>query len=101
MSAGEIISQRLDLVAAFGDVDQRSRGILEFACIKNLDTSMMLPVKGGHRACGSCFDRVHCDRSGHGVQSFRANRASETMPFFGYVFGSQEMLSLPAGQVTT
>jgi hypothetical protein len=45
---------------------------------------------------GSCFDRVQCDRNGHGVQSFRANRASKTTPFFGYVFGSQEMLSLPA-----
>jgi hypothetical protein len=32
---------------------------------------------------GSCFDRVHRDRIGQGVQSFRADRASKTMPFFG------------------
>ena len=31
----------------------------------------------------------------------RTNRASKTTPFFGYVFGSQERLSFPAGQVTT
>jgi hypothetical protein len=32
---------------------------------------------------GSFSDFVHRDRDGHGVQSFRANRASKTMPFFG------------------
>ena len=37
----------------------------------------------------------------HGVQSFRANRTSNIMPFSGQVFGSHEMLCLPAGQVTT
>ena len=42
-----------------------------------------------------------CARSGHGVQSFRANRASRTTPFFGYVFGRHERLSFPAGHVTT
>jgi hypothetical protein len=45
--------------------------------------------------------RVQRERSEHGVQSFRANRASKTMPFSGQVFGSHEMLCLPAGQVTT
>jgi len=32
---------------------------------------------------GSVFDRVHCGRNGHGVQSLRANRASKTTPFLG------------------
>ena len=50
---------------------------------------------------GSFSDFVHRDRDGHGVQSFRENRASKTIPFFGEVFGSHERLSLPAGQVTT
>src|SRR5262249_60642078 len=50
---------------------------------------------------GSCFDFVHRVRSGHGVQSFRANRASKAIPLGGYVLGNQEMLFLPAGHVTT
>jgi hypothetical protein len=40
-------------------------------------------------------------RNGHGKQSRRAKRASNIMPFLGQVFGNQEMLSLPVGQVTT
>ena len=50
---------------------------------------------------GSFLARVKGVRNGHGVQSFRANRASNIMPFSGQVFGSHEMLCLPAGQVTT
>jgi hypothetical protein len=50
---------------------------------------------------GSCFDFVHWGRWGQGVQSRRAKRASKSTPCAGYVFGSQEMLCLPAGQVTT
>ena len=50
---------------------------------------------------GSRLPRVQRGRSGHGKQSRVANHASNTMPFLGQVFGSQEMLSLPAGQVTT
>src|SRR5512135_2075746 len=50
---------------------------------------------------GSFSAFVHCARNGHGVQSFRAKRASKAMPFCGYVLGSQEMLCWPAGQVTT
>src|SRR6516162_7097001 len=50
---------------------------------------------------GSFSAFVHRARDGHGVQSLRENRASKIMPFCGYVFGSQETLSLPAGQVTT
>jgi hypothetical protein len=44
---------------------------------------------------------VHRVRSGHGVQSLRANRASKAIPLCGYVLGNQEMLLLPAGHVTT
>src|SRR5512135_858350 len=50
---------------------------------------------------GSFSAFVHRNRDGHGVQSLHENRASKTMPFCGSVLGSQEMLSLPAGQVTT
>ncbi|MGH7087137.1 MAG: hypothetical protein ACREFN_19375, partial [Acetobacteraceae bacterium] len=45
---------------------------------------------------GSVFARVQRERSAQGVQSFRANRASNIMPFSGQVFGSHEMLCLPA-----
>jgi hypothetical protein len=48
---------------------------------------------------GSFLARVQRERSVQGVQSFRANRASNIMPFSGQVFGSHEMLCLPAGQV--
>lgn len=41
---------------------------------------------------GSCFDFVHRVRSGHGVQCFRANRASKAIPLGGYVLGHQEIL---------
>jgi len=51
---------------------------------------------------GSCSTARHCAApTGTALQSFRANRASKAMPFCGYVLGSHEMLSLPAGQVTT
>ena len=50
---------------------------------------------------GSRLPRVQRGRSGHGKQSRRAKRASKAMPPWGQVCGSQEMLRLPAGQVTT
>ena len=50
---------------------------------------------------GSCLALVHCARWGHGVQSLRAKRTSHIMPLLGYVYGSQEILCLPIGQVTT
>src|SRR6201993_2530174 len=50
---------------------------------------------------GSRLTRVQHGRNAQGVQSRRAKRTSKVMPFLGQVFGSQEMLSLPAGQVIT
>jgi hypothetical protein len=49
---------------------------------------------------GSRLARVQRGRNAHAKQSWRANRTSHTMPLFGQVCGSQEMLFLPAGQVT-
>ena len=49
---------------------------------------------------GSRLARVQRGRNGHGKQSRAANRASNTMPFLGQVFGRHDMLSLPAGHVT-
>src|SRR3984885_12614585 len=49
----------------------------------------------------SCFDLVHWEREGQSVQSRPEKRASKSTPDAGLVFGSQEILCFPAGQVTT
>src|ERR1035437_8900460 len=50
---------------------------------------------------GSRFDCVHWEREEQGVQSRPEKRASKPTPDAGLVFGSQEILCFPAGQVTT
>jgi hypothetical protein len=50
---------------------------------------------------GSCWALGPGARCGHGVPSLRATRPSPVIPCLGAVCGSQEILCLPTGQVTT
>ena len=50
---------------------------------------------------GSRLARVQWARTGHGVHARRGKRTSHTVPFWGYVLGSQDRLCWPVGQVTT